>query len=217
MTNLPAFEGKPFIEYSKLPLIDFLRNDDFGKAVYWEIQRRYEKFQIINKTAPYCDGFVKNTTPFFSVAVGEVLRPEGLRLATLEDLKEAKRLHESNNKLGLDLKDVSVDFALHLGGTDYNEYFAKKLLEQLKPEQRTNLPISIPLADLELKEGYNCGRCLSFKIREDADGRSIKKSSFGGGRGLERVYLGRFDALYVHGDLSLPNSHGRVVVVKDSI
>ena len=103
----------------------------------------------------------KGSNPFAVVLANQVLRQVKLRTATPADIEKILR-----NK-DLDLKGVYVDTGLVLRSEDSpNEYLARDLKGQLGNQE---LPVMIPLAELDLRVDSEACYGLAFDVREDAE------------------------------------------------
>ena len=175
--GLPADEEKPSdirvigerearrIEQEQKP--EFLEGK-LGKYVNEEIQAKYGKFSVIN-TVGYkkFSRTVKGSTPFYVVAVNEVLRNNGINLRTANQAELEKALREGS----LNLKGHYEDSGLILrSGEEPNSYLAQKLLKQQRKlgfsEGRLPYPLMIPLTELELRDDGNSEYGLAFDLME---------------------------------------------------
>jgi len=171
ISKLPTFKGKPLIEIPEfIPQAGFLE-EDFGKAFLEEYKGRvksdYNKNSNLN-VLRYDNGVVKGSNPFAVVLANQILREEGLRIATQADLEKAL-------KTGWNLRGTYEDTGLVLRSEkdDYtkNTPLAKELAEQVKGRGikfSPKNPIMIPLIGFELEKADN-DYGLTFKLREDAE------------------------------------------------
>ena len=237
-TKLPKFDGILLVEIPRdIPQTNFLVGD-FGKAVLDEVNSRYKDFPVVSKVGNYDNGIVKNSHPYFVVAVNEVIRPEGFHVATQADLKRILRLNI------LPLRGQYEDSALVLRTEgEPNKYLAKALAKQVRARNpNAKYSLMINLRDLTLEKDQDAPNGLAFKLTEDVDviyapvlnqpgnfnSEDIdektglpNKTSKKGDRtlytrdsGLSRLYLDRDSDLGSYwDDLADSDSDGRVVVM----
>ena len=138
---------------------------DWGKQVHEIIQNKYKRIEQITKVI-YDDALniVRGSTPFYAVAVNEVLRENemGIRTATQADLE---RILKTN---ALELKGNWEDSSLvwH-SNRDPNTYLSTNLSEQAKQKGITlteGIPFVFPLCALSLKQDRSSPYKLSFVI-----------------------------------------------------
>lgn len=202
MKTLPEFNGKSLVNFEA----DIL-GGSFGESVNKEVQRKYGVFPVINKVKynPK-EKQVEGSTPFYIVAVNEVIRPERLRTITLDDAKLIRRYNL------LDLRGKYEDIAgvaRNLKGS--NEYIARKILEQ--GEQK--LPITINLCDFDLVKDNKSEDGLILRLREDARIIQGDAAEYKGSGAFSRLCLGRdLDLGSDYDGLAYSDDGGRVVVVK---
>lgn len=240
-TRLPAFKGKPLIEILEIVLQAGFLEGDFGKTFLKEYNGRvkadYKNANVLNILS-YSDNVVKNSNPFAVVLANQILKHEGLRIATQADLERVLKTNAFN------LKGTYEDTGLVLRTEDDpNKYLAKNLTEQVKSRGKKagKIPIVISLNGLKLVNDSNSPHGLAFKLTDESeliyapilDGKNngklfLETGKYGlpeklgtGNRtlytrdsGLSGLFLGRGLVLYSN-YASLENSYvdGRVVVV----
>ena len=242
-TKLPTFKGKPLIEIpTSIPQIGYAEGD-FGKAFLQEYRGRVKSDYNGHSTLDvlsYSDNVVKGSNPFAVVLANQVLKQEGLRVASQADLEKALRMQAMN------LRGTYEDTGLVLRSDDNpNGYLARDLMKQiLSRNKKQKLPVMIPLTQLELRVDRNSNHELAFNLGEDAqivyapilnksgnfnsedidEKTGLPKKTEGGNRtlyitnsGLSRLYLNRNLCLGSGiDDLAGSNDGGRVVVVSDA-
>jgi len=238
--NLPEFQGKPLIEIPEFISTAGFLEGDFGKAVDAEVQGKYNSFPAISvvKYNPKTQ-VVEGSTPFYCVAVQEVVSQAGLRVANQADLELAIKAN------ALSLRGQYEETGLVLRSEDNpNEYLARNLMAQINARNpKAKMPAMMPLSELELVADSNSPHQLAFKLKdgaevfydlsvlnkdgsfspEDIDSKTglPNKTGSNGSRnlytrdsGLSRLYLGGdLDLVSGSGDLAYSDGDGRVVVV----
>ena len=185
----------------------------------------------------YSGNVVNGSNPFAVVLANQILRQDGLRVATQADLEKALRTQAMN------LRGTYEDTGLVLRSEDNpNSYLANDLVSQVKSRnKKQKLPVMIPLAGLELRSDGNSNQGLAFNLREDAEivyapilnkpgsfnsedineETGLPKRTEGGNRTLYTINSG-LSGLCFSGDLDLysdndvltgSNGNGRVVAV----
>lgn len=234
--KLPVLESRPLINPEMVPQVGFLGGDE-GKLVHEEIQRKYSQFFAINQVS-YKNNLAQGSTPFYVVAVNEIIRLQGFRVATLADLENILKLN------ALDLTCHYEDSALVLRSEkDPNSYLAQNLMKQIRVRNpEVKMPVMIPLAGLSLVQDSGSDYGLTFTLRGDAEmvyaeilnsqngsfspegmdasiglPRKLGKGNmtlYTRKEGLSRLYLYRDSDLYSGGEgLAGLGGNGRVVVV----
>lgn len=164
-TNLPVKKEKLLIEIPEYnPKVGFLGGKQ-GEEINKEIQSKYEKIPFLQRPS-YSDGVIKGSNPFYVVAVNEIIKPQGLRTATLAELEKVLKTG------ALDLKGYDEDPALVLrSGDDPNTYLAEDLIKQIKEKtgKERKTPIMIPLAGLKLRVDQDSEHGLAFNLTDDSE------------------------------------------------
>ena len=163
--SLPVKEAKPLIKIPKfIPQAGFLGGEK-GKEINEEIRKKYKGFPELQESF-YDDGIIKGSTPFYVVAVNEIIKPQGLRTATPADLGRILKIN------ALNLKGYYEDAALVLINDEgSNVYLAKDLMNQIKKRtgKDSKTPIMIPLSGLELRTDQSSPYNLAFNLTENTE------------------------------------------------
>lgn len=116
---------------------------------------------FITSNINYSDEIIKGSKPGYVLAVNDVLKEKGMRVA---NSREIQRVIEEGI---LDLKGLYEDLGLVLFGVSgENEYLAKDLAKQIKKYQNLSFPILMPLNGLELKVDKNAPNDFRFNIKD---------------------------------------------------
>jgi len=130
--DLPRFEGMPVHKNPLYSSAGFL-DGDFGRAVHDRVMELYGQFDTVGKTN-YKDGEVEGHTFHYIAAVNEVVRPQGLRTATLADLWKIRMRGQPSDYHKIlcehDLGDTLCALALR-GNGQPNADLAGKLMQEL--------------------------------------------------------------------------------------
>ncbi len=179
------FVPRDRMEITKIPcFID----EDFGKYLHEEVQKRYGKFEVITKIRrgrrfispgerydnPYSEGPSQYRatllgTIFYSVAINEVLKNNelNLRIATPKDIEKIlknRRLDLRNQRIAtaLVLRDLTIK-------GDFNAPLIGPLTEQVHQTLGKPPGVMIPLASLCLEEDKSSPYGLKFKLNENPE------------------------------------------------
>ena len=237
-TRLPEFQGKPLIKILEyIPQADFLRGN-FGKAVLEECRARvkedyhdHDNLKVLRYNEE--QNVVTGSNSFATSLVNKIIAEQG-HTATQAELERIIAL----NRPDLNLRGHYEDTGLVLrSNEEHNSYLANDLIAQLG---NIELPVLIPLKNLELRNDDNSPYGLAFNIigetiyapilNHDSENFSsvdideeigIPKKLRQGNRffytrkkGLSRLYLGGdLDADAGDEDLAGSGGDGRVVVV----
>lgn len=174
ITRLPLFQGKPLIKIPEfIPQIGFLEGD-FGEAFFDEYRERaradYGGSRVLG-VLRYEKGVVRGSNPFAVVLANQILRQEGLKIATQADLEKALKIG------ALNLQGLCEDTGLVLRTEEdkihsKNNPLARNLGSQLEArgiEFSPKNPLMIPLTELELEKTADNIYRLNFKLRKDAE------------------------------------------------
>ena len=158
-TKIPEFQGKPLITPGYIPEADFLRGE-FGKAVLEEYNARVKEDYHDNnnlKVLGYNNKLeVTGSNSFSNILVNKIINEQGLHTATQSDLEKIIKL----NVLNLEGKYEDTGLVLR-SNEDPNQYLAQHSISQLG---NIELPLMIPLKNLELKNDDNSPYGLAFYI-----------------------------------------------------
>ncbi|MBS3080489.1 hypothetical protein J4221_03385 [Candidatus Pacearchaeota archaeon] len=161
-TKLPEFQGKPLIKIPEdIPQADFLRGD-FGKAVLEEYNARVKEDYHDNdnlKVLKYNEeqDVVTGTNSFTTTLINKIIAEQG-HTATQAELERIIAL----NRPDLNLQGHYEDTGLVLRSNEEpNLYLANDLIAQLG---NIELPVMIPLKNLELRNDDNSPYGLAFNI-----------------------------------------------------
>lgn len=104
--------------------------------------------------------------PFSCVLVGDIIRPQGFRIATLSDIEEITR-EESNQDLAdrgpSGVKDCGI-----LLWTQGNGFIYEDLARQVRERQEMEGPVLLNLSDLALRREDNSPYGMAFDLRYSA-------------------------------------------------
>jgi len=135
---LPDFPGRPVHKDPLYNKVGFLEGG-FGAAVHEHIKQRYGRFDAVGGTN-YEDGVVDGNNFYYMAAVNEVVRPQGLRTATLADLwglrmrAQPEDYHEFLFNKDKPLGDVLCGLAL-MGAGEPNYELAGTLIGDVRDRQ----------------------------------------------------------------------------------
>lgn len=167
-TQLPVFRGKPIIPrelQETFPQGEFL-SESFGSAVLEEYNSRVKndfndnlKLHVLKYNKE--KDIVTGSSPFAVSLVNKIIGEQGLRTAT-----QAERDHMLRLKV-LIFRGTYEDTALVLRGKDEpNSYLAQDLIKQLG---NIELPIMIPLHNVELRVDDNSPYGLAFTVKDNKE------------------------------------------------
>ena len=179
-------------------------------------------------------GVITGSNPFAVVLANQLLRDNGLHVATMADLERVLRTGDA-----IDISHHYVDIALFLvSEDDPHSYLAHDIAKQIKERNggKPDFPVMVPLRCVEVENDESSPKGLRFKLSGDTivyapilnepnnfssvnenTGLPIETGSLCTvTSGLSRLRLGGGLVLDadVH-DLAISDSYGRVVVVRD--
>lgn len=207
--QIPKFKGREIVPRVKpRHICAGILGENYGKAVDQEVQERYGEFDAISKVG--YDSKLKQvvgSTPYYVVAVNEVIGKNGQRTMTYDDFKQIK------NSDSLDLRGRYVDIAAvarRLEG--YNDNFAKKFLEG----KDWDLPVTVNLSVCKLIKDDKSEHGLVILPKDGAQIIPGDVADYKGNAAFSRLCSGRRLGLYSAGGyLAGSLSAGRVVVVEE--
>ncbi len=236
--QLPEFQGIPLIKIPEyIPKVDFLRGD-FGKAVLEEYKARADEDYHDNKNLRFLtydteQDVVTGSNSFTTTLINNIIAEQG-HTATQADLERIIAL----NRQDLNLRGHYEDTGLVLRSNEEpNSYLANDLMKQLR---NTELPVMIPLKNLDLRNDDNSPYGLAFNIigetiyapilnhdsgyfsSEDIDEetglpKKLEQGNrylFTGKKGLSRLYIYRnLNSTSDGDDLADSDVNDRVVIV----
>src|SRR3989338_3595449 len=159
-TKLPEFQGKPLIKIPEyIPQADFLRGN-FGKAVLEECRARVKEDYHDNgnlKVLKYNEeqDVVTGSNSFATSLVNKIIAEQG-HTATQAELERIIAL----NRPDLNLRGHYEDTGLVLKESEQEVLYF--LIEQLNHLLNMELPVLIPLKNLELRNDDNSPYGLAF-------------------------------------------------------
>ena len=145
----------------------FFLGDEFGKQIHEKVQAKYSNLEAINKVVyDEKDKIVKGSTPFYVVAVNEILQEEfpQFRTAIQADLEKILK----DNKLPL--RGQYEDSSLVLRTKENpNKYLAEDLFNQFKDKGivlKEDSAYVLPLFTLKLRKDGKSNYKLSFDLTD---------------------------------------------------
>ncbi len=160
-STFPVNKANPLKIPLDIPIIGFLGGEG-GKEINNSIKKDYPDNKVLHM-GNYFDNLVKNSNPFYAVAVQSRL-PSGVNLSTQANLETAMRIGS------MDFKGTYEDTGLVLrNGGNPNIYLADYLMKQIKERGKKRMPVMIPLKGLKLEKDSNSSYGLAFKLKDDAE------------------------------------------------